>query len=448
MSLLDSILGKSPPAASTGGTSIAAASRLGEISRASNILLLAIAITFAALAIWASVAQIDTVAQAQGKVIPSARVQVIQSLEGGIVREIHVRQGQSVEAGTLLVSLSTTQSGGEFQTRQQQTHALSARIARLQAEVEQRTPVFAPELGRQAPEFVAAERAAFEGRRMEQTSQTAMLTAQIAQKTQELEEARVALLTAQRTLASAEEERTMLVQLVAQGLEPRIELVRIERVISEAEGRDKGSRVAIERLKEAILETRARRDSMQQNFRAQARDELNRSTAELRSIEPGLPALEDRVDRGGLRAPVRGFVNRVFVNTVGGVAKAGDPLLELVPADDQLVVEAMVSPRDIGFVQLGQHARVKLTAYDYSIFGAMPGKVVQIGADAVTNERGEAFYLVRVETDAKVVDSLDRKLPIISGMQAQVDIVTGAKTVLTYLLKPLISVRESAFRER
>ncbi len=432
------------------GETIAAAARMGEISRASNILLLVIAVVFVALGVWAALAQIDTVAQAPGKVIPSARVQVLQSLEGGVVQEIHVTSGQAVEAGAVLISLSPMQAGGDFQTRQQQALALGARSARLQAEAEAdlRTPEFNASLRRDAAEFVRVESAAFEGRRAEQAAQAAMMQAQVAQRLKEKEEAKIAIQTARRSLAAAREERSMLENLVAQGLEPRIELVRIERVISEAEGREQSAQVTVERLQQAIVETQARRDTAQQQFRAQARDELTKSIAELRALEQGMPALEDRFDRTTLKAPVRGIVNRILVNTVGGVARPGDVLIELVPADDKLVVEAMVNPRDIGFVQVGQVARVKLTAYDYSIFGAMPGKVVQVGADAITNERGEAFYVVRIETDAKAVESLDKKLPVISGMQAQVDIVTGSKTVLSFLLKPLIAVRESAFRER
>lgn len=430
------------------GETIAAAARMGEISRASNILLLVIAAVFVALGVWAALAQVDTVAQAPGKVIPSARVQVLQSLEGGVVQEIHVVQGQAVDAGAVLITLSPMQASGDFQTRQQQALALRARVARLQAEADLRTPEFEASLRRDAAEFVKVESAAFDGRRTEQAAQLAMMQAQVAQRLKEKEEAKIAIQTARRSLTAAREERSMLESLVAQGLEPRIELVRIERVISEAEGREQSAVVAVERLQQAIVETQSRRDTAEAQFRGQARDELTRSIAELRALEQGMPALEDRFDRTILKAPVKGIVNRILVNTVGGVAKPGDVLIELVPADDQLVVEAMVNPRDIGFVQVGQVARVKLTAYDYSIFGAMPGKVAQVGADAITNERGEAFYLVRVETDAKAVESLDRKLPVISGMQAQVDIVTGSKTVLTYLLKPLIAVRDSAFRER
>jgi membrane fusion protein, adhesin transport system len=428
--------------------SISQASRLGEINRASSILLFTIGATFAALVGWAAVSEVDTVASAVGRVIPSARVQLMQSLEGGLVQGIHVVQGQSVEAGTLLVSLSPTLAGGEFETRRQQSLALQARRVRLLAEAEGGEPKFPAELKRESPEFVKVELASFEGRQAEQAMQAVMFEAQIEQRTKEVEEAKIVITTAAQSLAGAREERAIMEKLVAQGLEPRIELVRLDRAISESEGRLASAKAVIPRADQAIVEARARASSTQKQFRTQAREELNRATTDLRALEQGMPALEDRVERTELKAPVRGIVNRVFVNTVGGVAKPGEPLVELVPADDPLVVEAMVNPKDIGFVLVGQIARVKLTAYDYSLFGAMPGKVVQISPDAITNERGESFFTVRVQTDRTMFENLDKKLPIMSGMQAQVDIVTGAKTVLTYLMKPVVAVRESAFRER
>ncbi len=427
---------------------ISNAARMHRVNRASNVLLLLIVTAFVALGLWAGWAEVDTVAQATGKVIPSARVHMIQSLEGGVVSEIHVVAGQTVEAGALLVSLSPTQADGDLRARRQQTLALAARIARLRAEAEGLAPNFKALLSNGGAEFVRVEQAAYDLRRAEQATLAGVLAAQIAQKSLEQDEARVGVQTAQRSLATVNEELAMVDTLVARGLEPRIELVRLQRVVSDLEGRQSAGAVAVDRLQHAITETKARRDNSVQAFVAQVRDELNRALGDLRSLESGLPPLEERVGRTGLRTPVRGVVNRVFVNSLGGVAKPGEPLVELVPAEDQLVVETMVNPRDIGFIQTGQTARVKLTAYDYSIFGAMPGKVIQVGADAITNERGESYYLVRVQTDKDAVESLERKLPIISGMQAQVDIVTGSKTVMTYLLKPLIAVRESAFRER
>ena len=428
--------------------SISEASRMGEISRASSLLLFSMAATFTALVVWAGMSEVDTVAQGMGKVIPSARVQLLQSLEGGLVRGIHVTQGQAVEAGASLISLSPTQAGGDYQTRRQQTLALQARMVRLQAESEGQEPKFSAELQQLTPEFVKVERASFEGRRAEQGMQAVMFDAQVEQRTREVEEAKIAMATAEESLAGAREERLIMEKLVAQGLEPRIELVRLDRAISEAQGRLNSAQAVIPRARQGIIEARARADSVQKQFRTQAREELNRTTGDLRAMEQGMPALEDRVERTELKAPVRGIVNRVFVNTLGGVAKPGDPLVEIVPADDPLVVEAMVNPKDIGFVVLGQTARVKLTAYDYSLFGAMPGKVVQISPDAITTERGESFFTVRIETERTMFENLDKKLPIMSGMQAQVDIVTGSKTVLSYLMKPVIAVRESAFRER
>ena len=217
--------------------SISDASRMGEISRASSILLFSMAATFTALVVWAGMSEVDTVAQAMGKVIPSARVQLMQSLEGGLVRGIHVKQGQAVEAGASLISLSPTQAGGDFQTRRQQTLALQARMARLQAETEGQPLKFAAMLETESPEFVKVERSSFEGRRAEQAMQAVMFDAQVEQRTREVEEARIVIATAEQSLAGAREERLIMEKLVAQGLEPRIELVRLDRAISEADGR-------------------------------------------------------------------------------------------------------------------------------------------------------------------------------------------------------------------
>jgi membrane fusion protein, adhesin transport system len=437
-----------PARLATQRQTVSTAARLGEVSRAANILLVTICGAFIALGAWASVAEVDTLAQANGKVVPAARVQVVQSLEGGVVSQIHVQPGQTVEAGELLVSLSPVQLDADLQTRVQQSVTQRARIARLQAEALGTTPVFDATLQREHAALVAAERAAFAARNSEQASQLRMLAAQVEQKQAEGLEMRNSLLTAQRTLETTRKERVIVEALVNQGLEPRLELIRLDRVTAEAEGREASAHVAIARINQALLETQARRDNVPQQFRAQARDELNRVQGELRSLAPAMPALVDRVERTALKAPMRSVVNRVFVTTLGGVAKPGDPLVELVPVADKLVVEAQVVPKDIGFVHVGQAARVKLTAYDYSVYGALPGTVVRVGADAVTNERGESHYTVHIETARAAVESLGRELPLLSGMQAQVDIVTGDRTVANYLLKPLVGVRENAFRER
>jgi len=428
---------------------ISSAIREHEVRRGASVLLYAIVLVVALFFGWSSFAHLDTVTRAQGKVIPSGRLQVIQSLEGGVVQAIHVRQGQQVEEGTAIVSLSAMQADGDYQARRQQRFALTARTTRLKAELAgDAPPKFGAELERNAAEFVGIEMSAWRNRRQERDSQVRVLDSQRDQRQREIVETQLAIKTALRTLELGREERRILAQLVSRGLEPQIELVRLDRLIADAEGRYDSSRAAIVRLESALAEVVARKDATLNQIRSQAQAELNQAIGELRALEETMPALADRVGRTELKSPVRGVVNRLMVTTLGGVVRAGDPVAEVLPVDDQLVFEAMILPQEIGFVKVGQLARIKITAYDYSIFGSMEGTVTQVSPDAVTNERGESFYTARVETKAPVLHSGERELPVLPGMQAQVDVVTGSKTVLQYLSKPVIAVRENAFRER
>jgi adhesin transport system membrane fusion protein len=258
--------------------------------------------------------------------------------------------------------------------------------------------------------------------------------------------------TAQNSLSSARQELSIVSRMVERGLEPRLELVRLQGRIADLEGRFESARIAIPRLEAAIEEVQAKREQALRQFKTEAASELGKTTLDLRNLQTSLPALSDKVERADIRAPVKGVINRLLVTTIGGVVKPGEPIAEIVPAEDQLVIEVRIRPQDIGFVRTGMPARVKLTAYDYSIFGSMEGTVTQIGADAVPSEdksQPNAFFFVaRVETKAVGFESFGRQLPVIPGMQAQVDIVTGEKTVLSYLSKPLIGVKENAFRER
>ena len=420
----------------------------GQMQKLSLLLLWSIAGFFVAMLVWMTFAEVDTVTHADGRVIPSAKLQIIQNLEGGIVSEILVKSGQAVEKGERLVALSPVQSSAENQSRRQQLWALDARAARLRALAGNTPPVFGRELSVNAPDVVSAETAAYVSKRDEQESQLAVIDAQITQKKKELEEAQAGLESVRKGLLFGREERATVARLVERGLEPRLELVRIDRSMAEQEGRVNVTAVTIERLQSAISEMRARREASVRQNRSEALGELNRTVADLNAMRESMPALADRVARTELRAPLKGIVNRLHVATLGGIVKPGEPIVEIVPADDQLVVEALVLPRDIGFIKLGQRARVKITAYDYAIFGAMEGRVINIGADAIANEKGEAFYQVRIETQTSAIEALDKKLAIIAGMQAQIDIVTGQKTVLQFLSKPLVAVKENAFRER
>lgn len=435
-------------AGSASATVAGSAADSGQINRASLFMLWSITGFFVLMSVWVAVAEVDNVTRADGRVIPSAKMQVIQNFEGGIVSEILVKQGQSVQAGQRLVALSALAHDGDMKSRQQQVLALEARAARLSALASGQSPKFPKSVTDSAPELVAVETASYLSKKLEQESQVSVLNAQIEQKKRELEESRISLQATRQSLELGREERATVARMVERGLEPRLELVRIDRSFAEQEGRVNAASVAIERLGSAILEISARKEAVTRQFRSEALNELNRTMADLAPLQQSMPALLDKVSRTEIKAPMKGIVNRVFVTTLGGTVRPGDPIVEVVPGDDELVVEALVSPKDIGFVKLGQLARVKITAYDYSIFGAMEGSVESISGDAVPNEKGEAFFQVRITTKTKAIEAIDKKLPIMPGMQAQIDIITGKKTILQYLSKPIVAVKENAFRER
>lgn len=382
---------------------------LGKPHKASFLLVNTIAVLLVAMLIWAGISYVDEVTHAEGRVIPSAKMQVLQNMEGGIVQKINVKQGDLVQAGQVLMNLSPTQFGAEFESRKQQVLSLMAKEARLLAEVEEKPLIFSPEFTEMARQYVNIENAEFVNRKMRLSADLAVLENQLRNAKAELE---------------------IIKRLVDRGLEPQLEQIRTQARVDEA---------------------RTKIDSMRRQAKSEASGELAKLSLELQPMRKTLPALADKVERTYVRAPMKGVVNRVLVTTLGGVLRPGEPLMEIVPSDDVLVVEAQVRPQDIGFVKLGQSANVKVSAYDYSIFGSMQGRVTQISADAVSKEeRGQTnyYYIARIETSTSVMNSLGKKLPIIPGMQAQVDIITGNKTVLNYLLKPIIGVKENAFRER
>ena len=383
--------------------------KLGQPHKMSFVLLNTIAILFLILFLWAAIADVDDITHAEGRVIPSAKMQVVQNMEGGIIQAINVHQGDKVATGDLLVTLSPTKFCSDFESRQQQMVGLMAKVARLRAELSDQIPDFSPELQLKGVDVVLLEKNEFENRRQRLKADLAVYENQLKNASAELE---------------------IMSRLVERGLEPRLELIRTQARVAEA---------------------RTKIESVKRQFKADASAELAKANQELAPLQKAMPAIEDKLARTSLRSPVNGVVNRVLVTTAGGIVKPGEPIVEIVPSEDTLVVEARIPPKDIGFVKLGQPTRVKITAYDYSIFGSMDGVITQLSADAVSSEeRGQTqyYYIARVETSSSVMNSLGKKLPIIPGMQAQVDVITGHKTVLRYLLKPLIGVKENAFRER
>ena len=398
--------------------------------------------------LWAHFAVVDEVTRADGKAIPSSRLQKIQNLEGGIVAELFVREGQLVEAGAPLVRLDDTRFSSRMGETEADPHALLLRIERLEAGGQDREPVFPAALEQAVPILARSELALHAGRRRQLREEIAGLEAQLEQRQQELRDYMARRGQYSASLALQAEEIRMSEPLVAEGAISQVEVLRLRRAELETRGQLEATRLAIPRAEAAIREVERKVDETRARFRNEALGRLNEARAELNKLAATGRGLEDRLRRTLVTSPVRGIVKRLQVNTIGGVIQPGSDLVEIVPLDDHLLIEARIRPQDIAFLHPGQAAMVRFTAYDYTLYGGLPAHLVQIGADTVSDEEGNSFYLVQLRTERSHLGSEEEPLLIIPGMIASVDIVTGRKSILSYLLKPIIRARSEAFRER
>ena len=423
------------------------AARGGDPWRASALLLLLVACLGAA-GLWASWAEIDDVTRADGRVVPSSQVQLVQAPEAGIVARLAVTEGEVVAEGALLAELDGTFAAAQVDELGQRAFALAARIARLEAEVAGTEPVFPEPETAAGRGIVASEGDLFRARKAEVAADIAVLETQRLQRREERSEAEADLATAMQQIASFRREAEILEPLVENRLEPETALLALNRNAAEAEGRRVRARAGLARGAAALAEIDDRIAALDRARRAEALSDLARARAELAEVEARMPALSERLARGELRAPVRAVVNRVTVPARGAVVQAGDTVMELVPVDDTLLVEAYVRPADIAFLRPGLPVRVKLTAYDFARYGALEGRIVRIGADAVMRpDRDESAYAIEVRTESAILDADGAAVEILPGMIAQIDILTGRKTVLDYLIRPVVRVKERAFRD-
>lgn len=399
--------------------------------------------------IWMSFAKLDISVHAMGKVIPSSRIQLIQSLEGGILREIAVREGQVVQRGDLLAYVENLQYDAELGEDRQSQWALRAAIIRLDAALSGRPPVFPPELQKQAPALVAEQHILWANRLRERDNALQSARNQIAQRREELVEARARIESLGSLLAFAQETLAMEERLHAQGAGAMADLLRARQEVTRLYGDLEAARTAVPRIQAAIAEGEARAAHVQSSYLAEASRERSELQAKLAALGERLVGSQDRVARRELRAPADGVVNRLLINTVGGVARPGETIMELVPLKDTLLISVRVKPSDIAFIRPGQPAVVRITAYDSSIFGSLAGKVVRVGADAVLDERQEQTYFeVILETDRNYLGKPEERLTISAGMAADTSINTGKRTLMEYLLKPVFKTFDKALRER
>ncbi len=408
-------------------------------------LLRVIALIVFLLLVWAAFAQLDEVARGEGKVIPSSQLQVIQSFDGGVVQEVLVREGQVVEKGDLLLRIDPTRFISTFRENRAEYVSLQARAARLQALTSNSALVFADELVADAPEIVNHERNLYESNRKELDEQLSIARSQLDQRSEELNEVRAKLTQVTRALELASQELKVTKPLLVSGAISEVEILRLEGEVSNARGEREQALSQESRLVLAVQESEGKLRETELLASNKWRNELSEVLSKIASLSETSTGLADKIKYAEIRSPVRGTVQRVFTNTVGGVVQPGHEVVEMVPLDDQLLVEAKVSPKDIAFLHPGQEAIVKFTAYDFVIYGGLRGIVEHISPDTITDEKERTFYIVRVRTERA---GFDPTLPIMPGMMTQVDILTGKKTVLAYLLKPVLRAQQNAMTER
>ncbi|OGA84761.1 MAG: secretion protein HylD [Burkholderiales bacterium RIFCSPHIGHO2_01_FULL_63_240] len=400
------------------------------------------------LIVWASFAKIDEVTKGEAKVIPSRQLQVIQSFDGGVVSEILVKEGQVVEAGQLLLKVDETRATSGVRESAAQAFALKVKLARLKALAEGK-PFLPPEpstADNEEVRIVEEERQLYDSRRSELSALVGISEQQLAQRHQEQAEARARRDSAARNLELSQQELTKTRPLLATGAVSEVDVLRLERDVTRARGEMEQAGAQIARIQAAISEATRKIQETDLSFKNEARKELSDVLGKLNAINEGAVALADKVDKSQVKSPVRGRVQRLLANTVGGVVSPGKDIVEIVPLDDALVLEAKIQPRDIAFIHPGQAATVKFTAYDFAIYGGLDAVVENISPDTVTDERGQnTFYVVRVRTKQA---NFSEKLPIMPGMTAEVDVLTGKKTVMSYLLKPVLRAQSHAMRER
>lgn len=406
---------------------VRAASELRTPNTSRMLLFTSLALIFVGI-IWAHFAILDEVKRGNGRVIPSRQTQVVQSLEGGIVGALLVREGDIVNQGQPLMRIDDTKFASEFGEVRERRAAAAARVARLEAEVQgQSQVVFPPELAEIAPRAVAAEQSVFETHARKLAQDIDVLAQQETRLTESLK------------LLNRELDLTR--RLYQEKVVPEIEMLRLERQASEMRGQ--------------LAEAQSRIANTKAAFRSQADDDLAKSRGDLAALDENIKSAQDRVRRTELKAPVYGIINKLNVTTVGAVVQPGANLMDIVPLDDTLLVEGRIRPQDIAFIRPNQPAVVKVTAYDPSVYGSLKGHVERISADTILDDkntqmeqRPETFYRVMVRTDKNYLGTTEHPLPIIPGMVTTVEIMTGEKSVLDYLMKPARMLRDEALRER
>jgi adhesin transport system membrane fusion protein len=408
-------------------------------------LLYGVAIIVVILVIWSSIAEIDEVTRGQGRVIPSQQIQIIQSQDGGVVTELLVREGDEVAKGQLLVRMDQTRFQSTFRENRAEYRALEIKAARLRAVVDKTEFVPDAEMAKAVPRIVAQEIALFESSQAELLNGQQIAAQQLIQREQELVEVTARKSQLAESLKLVQREMSVTRPMIASGAVSEVELLRLEREVNQLSGEYQQSLAQAKRIESSINEAQRKLQEVELEFINEVREELTDTITRINSLQETGTGLSDKVSQTAVRSPVHGMVKQLFFNTIGGVVLPGKEIVEVVPLDDTLLLEVRIRPQDIAFLMPGQKAMIKFTAYDFVVYGGLEGVVEHIGADTVMDEDGNPFYDVQIRTHEP---NLDEDKPIIPGMTVEADILTGKKTILAYLMKPVLRAKQYALTER
>ena len=420
--------------------------------RLASAIILLIGALLASLVTWAAFAEVDEITRGEGRVIPASKTQILQASEPGVVQEIAVRIGQTVKKGDLIVSLQNSTNVSSLGELEAKARALKVRVGRLQQEQAGNLddPLKCPEEVTQvAPEVCANEQKLLVARRDNFHNKLLVLQSRLTQRQNELGEARANVAQLKESLEINTKQLDLTSSMVKRGLMAQTELIHAQAAKAELSGQLEVGKESIGKLDAAVREAELQVGELSLELQQEALDELTQSLADLSVVEETILGASERVKQTEIHSPVDGIVNTLEVNTIGAFVQPGAVIAGIVPTSETLLVEARVSPKDVAFIQANQRALIKITAYDFSIFGGIGGKVANVSADSLVDANtGEAYYQVRVATDQATLESKGKSYAIIPGMVCSVEIMTGRKTILHYLLKPFNKARDEALRER
>jgi adhesin transport system membrane fusion protein len=424
-----------------------------SIQRFGHILLGAVLVVVFSFLIWAYFAKLDQITRGEGKVIPSSQTQVMQSLDGGTLAEMRVREGDVVEKDQVLLVIDNTTAKFSLSELKQRYYISSAAIARLQAEIAGKNDpeeiAFPEDVARDAPEKIAQEKSQFVIRQSQLSAQQATLRQEIEQRKNEINAISTKISSSAAGLDVAQQQLDILGPAVRAGAASKVDLLKAQQEAQNYKSEMANARASLPGAKSALGESQSKLSEALATFKAESAGELAKHQSDLASVQESMKEANAKVGRTELRSPVKGTVKEIKTRTTGGVIQPAQDIMEIVPIEDTLLIEAQIRPQDRGFIAPAQNAKVKITAYDYSIYGGLDATLEQISADAIENEKKELFFRVRLRTDKNfLVGKQGEQLPIIPGMTATVDILTGQKTVLEYLLKPILKARDTALTER